>query len=390
MPQGLNAVPPINRFPAKLPFYGNYTATTRVGIPSSPTLTWSLAPLALLCPHPRRASSPIPSIVPSTALNSQPMSIPASTFLTRVRAALILPALTCPDLPVSVTSELASRSVLTGGTTRCHHPPAPALFIFITIVLGNANTTISPTWKTHGKPNLVVTTLRGAVWTRRRRGRERWPFIFNVPTASRRTPRKVDHKIMPMGEDLNHSPANDRHPRTVTLALALAPNTTHLLMNMLAVFHRYSAPTPPSGQPCPRKVTLYPMHSLVLATNCATITTSPSPNTVPQEVLKSSTGRTTIPSGRLPCRIRTRTHTTSSRRTSTPRRRALPAPGLAQKSLDDTTGKLAMIFANTLAQTFMSVALAKNIVSLHGLWANAFALDVVGKMFFGAIWVRWM
>ena len=141
--------------------------------------------------------------------------------------------------------------------------------------------------------------------------------------------------------------------------------------HLLAIFGRQ--PTGQSQQPC--RVTLYPVHSLVFASHCASLPIFPLslPATLPEENIQKldvPVWPLCIPS---PATYPQLSAYLYSKRTDLFMRSVLPRPPPSTFK-----GDLSQIlsFARELAETFTVQTLVKHIMMVFGVWQNVCALGV--------------
>jgi hypothetical protein len=158
--------------------------------------------------------------------------------------------------------------------------------------------------------------------------------------------------------------------------------TTILPTHMLAIFGK----PPPGG---PRKVTLYPVHSLVLATQCANLPKFPSALPVPlhehgQQEVEVPVFSICLPSPPSYPQLSRYLYT---KRIEPLLHAFLPRP--PPPAFMDNRDRLLVPFASDLASTFTLQALAKYAINLHGLWQNVCALGIFDDDLWDAIDVMW-
>lgn len=173
--------------------------------------------------------------------------------------------------------------------------------------------------------------------------------------------------------------SKDKLPKEVSMIVNDA--TAILPTHMLAIFGK-----PSSG---PRKVTLYPVHSLVLASQCANLPKFPSALPVPLH--EGSQQEVEVPVFSI-CLPSPQSYSPLSRYLYTKQvdillRTFLPCP--PPPSFMDNRDRLLVQFATDLASTFTLQTLAKYAINLHGLWQNVCALGIFDDDLWEAIDVMW-
>jgi len=158
--------------------------------------------------------------------------------------------------------------------------------------------------------------------------------------------------------------------------------TTILPTHMLAIFGK----PPPGG---PRKVTLYPVHSLVLAAQCANLPKFPSALPVPlhergQQEVEVPVFSICLPSPQSYPQLSRYLYT----KQVDPMLRAF-LPGPLPTAFMVNRDRLLVSFASDLASTFTLQTLAKYAINLHGLWQNVCALGIFDDDLWDAIDVMW-
>ncbi|KAF8964763.1 hypothetical protein BDZ97DRAFT_1918722 [Flammula alnicola] len=181
------------------------------------------------------------------------------------------------------------------------------------------------------------------------------------------------------------NPVKDRLPKELTV---LAHDMTAILpTHMLAVFGR---PSPSSSgsvpSPRPRKVTLFPVHSLVLLAHCANLPKPPSALPVPltgQQEVQLPIWSLCLPSPLTYPQLSTYLYTKQIDHILKSFLPCSPPSTLMQ----DPSQILA--FATHLSATFTIQALTKYALTVHGLWQNVCALGIFDDNLWDAMDVMW-
>lgn len=151
---------------------------------------------------------------------------------------------------------------------------------------------------------------------------------------------------------------------------------------MLAVFGKAVA-----GKPhLPRKVTLYPAHSLVLASQCAHLPESPSPITPPEEgaqKLNVPVWPLCLPSPLTYPHLSTYLY---SKRLDIFVRSVLPRPPPPTylQNPSQVSG-----FPRELAETFTVQTLIKHVFMIYGVWQNVCALGIFDDNLWETLDILW-
>lgn len=172
----------------------------------------------------------------------------------------------------------------------------------------------------------------------------------------------------------------DKLPKELSITVSEA--TAILPTHLLAVFGK------PSGNG-PRKVTLYPVHSLVLASQCANLPKFPAALPVP--LLENGKEEVQLPVFSI-CLPFPQSYALLSRYLYTKNidlllHTYLPRP--PPPSFMDNRDDLLLAVATDLAATFTIQTLAKCAISLHGLWQNVCALGIFDDELWDAIDLMW-
>ena len=173
--------------------------------------------------------------------------------------------------------------------------------------------------------------------------------------------------------------SKDKLPKELSIIVNDA--TAILPTHMLAIFGK------PSGGP--RKVTLYPVHSLVLASQCANLPKFPS--ALPAPLQESGQQEVEVPVFSI-CLPSPPSYPHLSRYLYTKQVDLLLRaflPGSPPPSFLDNRDRLLVPFATDLASTFTLQTLAKHAINLHGLWQNVCALGIFDDDLWDAIDVMW-
>ena len=160
---------------------------------------------------------------------------------------------------------------------------------------------------------------------------------------------------------------------------------------MLAVFGRGTPPPLPDGSARPRKIALYPVHSLVLMANCANLPAPP--ETLPQPSPPAPGVKETeftlpiwplcLPSPMVYPQLASYLYHKSREQLL---KNFLPAPAPANLMRDPA---VARVYAIQLASTYTVQALIRNIITLHGLYQNACALGIYDDVLWDTMDVMW-
>jgi hypothetical protein len=173
--------------------------------------------------------------------------------------------------------------------------------------------------------------------------------------------------------------SKDKLPKEVSIIVNDA--TPILPTHVIAIFNK-----PSCG---PRKVTLYPVHSLVLASQCANLPKFPSALPVPLHERGQQEVEVPVFSICLPS---PQSYSPLSRYLYTKHvdilfRTFLPCP--PPPMFMDSRHRYLTQFATDLASTFTLQTLAKYAINLHGLWQNVCALGIFDDELWDAIDVMW-
>ncbi|KAF8153097.1 clampless1 Clp1 protein [Crassisporium funariophilum] len=180
------------------------------------------------------------------------------------------------------------------------------------------------------------------------------------------------------------NPIKDRLPKE--LEIIVNDMTAILPTHMLAVFGKQAATGDAAKRP--RKVTLFPVHSLVFAAQCANLPKFPS--TLPVELTQEGPQRLEVPIWSL-CIPSPLTYPQLSRYLYTKRteglfKALLPCP--PPPAFEHTPAEV-LNFATHLAGTFTVQALVKHTLTVHGLWQNVCALGVFDDQLWDAMDLMW-
>ncbi|KAF8909656.1 hypothetical protein CPB84DRAFT_1743692 [Gymnopilus junonius] len=138
----------------------------------------------------------------------------------------------------------------------------------------------------------------------------------------------------------------------------------------------------------PQKVTLYPVHSLVLAMYCSNLPKPPP--TLPLPVHQSGEQEVKVPVWTL-CLPSSETYPQLALYLYTKNSNGLMRnifPSAPPDHFFENQGQLSS-FATHLAQTFTVQALARNIFKVHGLWQNACALGIYDGQLWETMDLMW-
>ncbi|KDR77260.1 hypothetical protein GALMADRAFT_225370 [Galerina marginata CBS 339.88] len=175
----------------------------------------------------------------------------------------------------------------------------------------------------------------------------------------------------------------DKLPKELTIVVN--DMTTILPTHLLAVFGKQSNNASSSK---PRKVTLFPVHSLVLATTCANLPKPPSALPVPVHETGHQEAELPVWSLCLPSpvtypQLSTYLYTKQINHLMRSMLPCMPPPAF----LENPSQLVA--FATHLSATFTIQALVKHIFAVHGLWQNVCALGIFDSILWEAMDLMW-
>ncbi|KAG2007211.1 hypothetical protein CC2G_014924 [Coprinopsis cinerea AmutBmut pab1-1] len=158
--------------------------------------------------------------------------------------------------------------------------------------------------------------------------------------------------------------------------------------HMVAVF----GPAPRTAVPKPRKVTLYPVHSFVLAAHCSNLPPFPPAATIPSAPA-SSDDKVRLPVRSL-CLPSPENYAPLAaylyhKQTTTLLNAMLPSPVPHNFEIEQKHGATVDSFATRLGRTYTFEKLLLNTMMIHGLWQNACALGIHDQLLWDTIDLAW-
>lgn len=169
-------------------------------------------------------------------------------------------------------------------------------------------------------------------------------------------------------------PVKDSLPKE--LAILVHDLSSDLPTHMLAIYGRRAA-----GSTAPQKVTLFPVHSIILASHCAKLPefSIPSPSSSGSDIVDTVPRRITVPI--LPLRIpypngfpalSAYLYTKDTK----PLLASILPPAPRIPATIETDRSQISLYANMLAGMYTPPALLYQAMAVHGLWQNVCALGI--------------